>query len=104
MKVQFVSVSSYSKICRLYQQNYTILSSKIFNIPGEDFSVSKYMSLYSTLWNYLLKIIHKIRNIKISISLAFGMLSKQKRETRYAEGGWYYRLLKLYRQGSLILW
>ena len=49
MKVQFVSVSSYSKICRLYQQNYTILSSKIFNILGEDFSVSKYMSLYSTL-------------------------------------------------------
>ena len=42
MKVQFVSVSSYSKICRSYQQNYTILSSKIFNILGEDFSVSKY--------------------------------------------------------------
>ena len=41
MKVQFVSVSSYSKICRLYQQNYTVLSSKILNIPGEDSSVSK---------------------------------------------------------------
>lgn len=41
MKVQFVSVSSHNKICRLYQQNYTVLSSKILNIPGEDFSVSK---------------------------------------------------------------
>ena len=59
------------------------------------------MSLYSTLWNYLLKIIDKKHNIKISISLAFGMLSKQKRETRDAEGGWYYRLLKLSQQGCL---
>ena len=41
MKVQFVSVSSYNKIFRLYQKNYTVLSSKILNIPGEDFSVSK---------------------------------------------------------------